>query len=152
PTLRTQAQANRRRFRALSRVCRKSSMVAGSSQVRQSASVKACSFGFAGWILYSIRVRTPRDKTQGTGGTNRTDGTSILDPGTTGRAGQEMGTNQFALPSSSPRPTRVRWLIFVLLCAASWLLYLHRYTWGVIKPALRAENPGLTDTEVGWLD
>src|SRR5947207_936621 len=58
------------------------------------------------------------------------------------------------LESSFPgaRPTRVRWLIFVLICAASWLLYLHRYSWGVIKPAFRRENPDLTDTEVGWLD
>jgi sugar phosphate permease len=50
------------------------------------------------------------------------------------------------------RPTRVRWLIFVLASAASWLLYLHRYSWGVIKPALRHENPGLSDTDIGWLD
>src|SRR5262245_63560181 len=50
------------------------------------------------------------------------------------------------------RPTRVRWLRFVLIGAASWLLYLHRYAWGVVKPAFRAENPHLSDTEVGWLD
>ena len=30
------------------------------------------------------------------------------------------------------RPTQVRWLIFALACATSWLLYLHRYAWGVI--------------------
>src|ERR1700736_4961615 len=50
------------------------------------------------------------------------------------------------------RPTRSRSLVFALACAASWLLYLHRYSWGVIKPAFLQENPGLTDTEVGWLD
>ena len=55
-------------------------------------------------------------------------------------------------PIASPRPTRVRWLVFTLACAASWLLYLHRYAWGIIKPAFRAENPGLDDIEVGWLD
>ena len=49
-------------------------------------------------------------------------------------------------------PTRVRWLIFVLIGAASWLLYLHRYSWGVIKPAFHLENPGITPTEMGWLD
>ena len=49
-------------------------------------------------------------------------------------------------------PTRVRWIIFALACAVSWLLYLHRYSWGVIKPAFRLENPQLTDTEIGWLD
>ena len=35
------------------------------------------------------------------------------------------------------RPTRVRWLIFGLACAVSWLLYLHRYAWGVIRPAIK---------------
>jgi sugar phosphate permease len=49
-------------------------------------------------------------------------------------------------------PTRGRWLVFALIGSASWLLYLHRYAWGVVKPAFRAENPDLTDTEVGWLD
>jgi MFS transporter, ACS family, glucarate transporter len=52
----------------------------------------------------------------------------------------------------SARPTRVRWLIFALACFASWLLYLHRYAWGVIKPAFRSENPGLDDIDIGWLD
>ena len=55
-------------------------------------------------------------------------------------------------PLQAGRPTQVRWLIFSLAGAVSWLLYLHRYSWGVIKPAFRRENPGLTDTEVGWLD
>lgn len=54
-------------------------------------------------------------------------------------------------PLAAERPTRVRWLIFVLACASSWLLYLHRYSWGLIKPAFRAET-GLSDTELGWLD
>lgn len=54
-------------------------------------------------------------------------------------------------PRSAP-PTRVRWLVFTLACAASWLLYLHRYAWGIIKPAFRADYPELTDIEVGWLD
>jgi sugar phosphate permease len=53
---------------------------------------------------------------------------------------------------SETRPTRCRWIVFVLACSASWLLYLHRYAWGVIKPAFRQENPGLSDTEIGWLD
>jgi ACS family glucarate transporter-like MFS transporter len=55
-------------------------------------------------------------------------------------------------PIALSRPTRVRWLIFALACAASCLLYLHRYAWGIIKPAFRAENPGLDDIDVGWLD
>ncbi|MEK7215272.1 MAG: MFS transporter, partial [Chloroflexota bacterium] len=55
-------------------------------------------------------------------------------------------------PLIAPRPTRVRWVMFALACAVSWLLYLHRYSWGVIKPYFRRENPDLTDSEVGWLD
>jgi sugar phosphate permease len=55
-------------------------------------------------------------------------------------------------PSLLDKPTRVRWLVFVLACAASWVLYLHRYSWGVIKPAFRKEHPELSDTEIGWLD
>ena len=50
------------------------------------------------------------------------------------------------------KSTRCRWFVFALACSASWLLYLHRYAWGVIKPAFRQENPGLSDTEMGWLD
>jgi sugar phosphate permease len=54
--------------------------------------------------------------------------------------------------SPSVRPANVRWLIFALACATSWLLYLHRYAWGVIRPALKAELPELTDTDLSWLD
>jgi sugar phosphate permease len=46
----------------------------------------------------------------------------------------------------------VRWYVFVLSCAASWLLYIHRYSWSVIRPALKADYPDLTDPELGWLD
>jgi sugar phosphate permease len=56
-----------------------------------------------------------------------------------------------SLPGAD-RPTRVRWLIFALACAVSWLLYLHRYSWGLIKPAFLAENPDISTFEVGWLD
>jgi MFS family permease len=42
-------------------------------------------------------------------------------------------------------------VIFALACATSWLLYLHRYTWGVLKPYFREEH-GLSDVELGWLD
>jgi sugar phosphate permease len=54
--------------------------------------------------------------------------------------------------NSSSRPTQVRWLIFVLACLASWLLYLHRYAWGIMKPDFRGDNPGFDDIEIGWLD
>ena len=59
------------------------------------------------------------------------------------------------MTSPSPRsqePTTVRWLVFTLACAASFILYLHRYSWGVIKPALKHDYPDLTDTQLGWLD
>jgi len=55
-------------------------------------------------------------------------------------------------PHAYQRPTQVRWLIFVLACAVSWLLYLQRYAWGVIKPELKEEYPGLTDQDLGYLD
>src|SRR5262245_49956897 len=56
-----------------------------------------------------------------------------------------------ALPSG--RPTQVRWLIFALACATSWLLYLHRYAWGVIKPSLKEDYPELEDDRLmGLLD
>jgi MFS transporter, ACS family, glucarate transporter len=53
---------------------------------------------------------------------------------------------------ATQRPTRVRWWIFALAFATSWLLYLHRYAWGVIKPDLMAEDPDLDPVRVGWLD
>ncbi|OAI46367.1 hypothetical protein AYO44_02050 [Planctomycetaceae bacterium SCGC AG-212-F19] len=49
------------------------------------------------------------------------------------------------------QPTRVRWLIFALACAVSWLLYLHRYAWSVIKTDVGVEY-GLSDIQLGWLD
>jgi sugar phosphate permease len=55
-------------------------------------------------------------------------------------------------PPNLSRPTRVRWLIFVLACAASWLLYLHRYSWGIVKPSFSGENPGLSPVDLGLLD
>jgi ACS family glucarate transporter-like MFS transporter len=49
------------------------------------------------------------------------------------------------------RPTYVRWRIFTLACGTSWLLYLHRYTFGLIKPQL-AEERHLGSDELGLLD
>lgn len=57
------------------------------------------------------------------------------------------------LPAASQEePTRVRWLIFVLACATSWLLYVHRYSWGVIKQSLQSEMPDLSDSDLGSID
>ena len=47
--------------------------------------------------------------------------------------------------------TRTRWIIFGLACFASFINYVHRYSWGVVKPYLQPEY-GLSDTDVGWLD
>lgn len=57
-----------------------------------------------------------------------------------------------ARSSASEHPPHVRRLVFLLACATSWLLYLHRYAWGVVKPAFLREYPGLDATQVGWLD
>jgi len=50
------------------------------------------------------------------------------------------------------RPTRVRWYIFAVACASSLFLYLHRYSWGVIKPSFLKDHPELTNEEIGSLD
>ena len=52
---------------------------------------------------------------------------------------------------TNSRPTNTRWLIFALACAASFITYVHRYSWGVVKPYLQKEYH-LLDSEVGWLD
>ncbi len=49
------------------------------------------------------------------------------------------------------KPTQTRWVIFGLACLASWLNYVHRYSWGVIKPSLQKEY-GISDGDLGWLD
>ena len=49
------------------------------------------------------------------------------------------------------RPTNVRWLVFGLASAASYINYVHRYSWGVIKPYL-LEDGVVTEKEMGWLD
>jgi hypothetical protein len=36
----------------------------------------------------------------------------------------------------SDKPTGVRWVVFGQACGTSWLLYLHRYTFALIKPEL----------------
>ena len=54
-------------------------------------------------------------------------------------------------PTPAARPTGIRWLVLALACVTSWLLYLHRYSWGVIKPEVKSEF-GFSDTQLGWLD
>lgn len=52
----------------------------------------------------------------------------------------------------SDRPTRVRYRMFALAAGASWLMYLHRYAWSVVRPSIQQAIPGLSDTRMGWLD
>src|ERR1043166_6107247 len=43
------------------------------------------------------------------------------------------------MQTNPARPTHVRWGIFGLACSTSWLLYLHRYAFALIKPELSKE-------------
>ena len=52
---------------------------------------------------------------------------------------------------SPEHPTRVRWTVLALACGTSWLLYLHRYTFALIKPAL-VDEWGIGKDELGLLD
>src|SRR6185436_12803269 len=55
------------------------------------------------------------------------------------------------MPDSVSRPTNVRWGVFGLACGTSWLLYLHRYVFALIKPELK-DQWGLDKVELGILD
>lgn len=48
-------------------------------------------------------------------------------------------------------PTRVRYLILILSCSISFVLYLHRYAWGFIKTDMREEF-GWDAQDLGRLD
>jgi MFS family permease len=50
-----------------------------------------------------------------------------------------------------PAPTRVRRLVLTLACGISFVLYLHRYTWGFIKKDV-ADEFGWDPVTLGWLD
>lgn len=49
--------------------------------------------------------------------------------------------------SSVTKPTNVRWLVLVLASSTSFILYLHRYTWAIIRPQLEKEY-GFSNTEL----
>jgi sugar phosphate permease len=55
-----------------------------------------------------------------------------------------------ARAGSGDGPSGVRWRIFALACGASFLLYLHRYSWNIVGPELQRES-GLTNTQAGFL-
>jgi sugar phosphate permease len=50
-------------------------------------------------------------------------------------------------PSANQKPTNRRWIIFSLAAGTSWFLYLHRFTFGVIRPELEKEY-GFSNTEL----
>jgi len=52
---------------------------------------------------------------------------------------------------SSEKPTKIRWAVFVLACGTSWMMYLHRYLFALIKPRI-AEEWNLGTDELGLLD
>ena len=54
-------------------------------------------------------------------------------------------------PPQAAKPTGIRWLIFNLSCSTSFLLYLHRYTWMYVRPALQDEY-GFSNTELGTIE
>ncbi len=54
------------------------------------------------------------------------------------------------MPGQPSRPSRIRWQIFALACGASFVLYLHRYTWNIFGPLLQADLK-LSNTQLGFL-
>ena len=54
-------------------------------------------------------------------------------------------------PGLIEKPTRVRWTVFSLAFGTSWLLYLHRYAFAFIMPALK-EEWDLSKSELGLID
>jgi sugar phosphate permease len=48
------------------------------------------------------------------------------------------------------RPSMVRWRVFGLACSASFLLYLHRYTWNIVGPEIQGQFH-LTNTQSQFL-
>ena len=52
---------------------------------------------------------------------------------------------------STERPTGFRWVVFAMTCGTSWLLYFHRYAFGLIKPEIAAEWE-LDNADLGLLD
>lgn len=67
---------------------------------------------------------------------------------TTGGA-QNSSTGRWA-SRVGDRASQVRWRIFALACGASFLLYLHRYSWNVIGPKLQSDL-SFSHTQVAFL-
>lgn len=52
---------------------------------------------------------------------------------------------------AAQQPTNFRWVVFAMACGTSWLMYLHRYTFALIKPDLK-QNWELDNEQLGLLD
>jgi MFS family permease len=53
------------------------------------------------------------------------------------------------LPEQPP-PRPIPWGVFALACGASFLLYLHRYTWNIVRPELQ-DQFGFSNLQVDFL-
>lgn len=53
--------------------------------------------------------------------------------------------------TTTAKPTNLRWAVFVLASSTSWLLYLHRYAFALMKPKL-VEEWQLDEQQLGLLD
>ncbi|MDG2170537.1 MAG: MFS transporter, partial [Opitutales bacterium] len=51
---------------------------------------------------------------------------------------------------SSHKPTNVRWLVLGFSSLISLVLYVHRYTWTIIRPQLEQEY-GFSNTQLEWI-
>src|SRR5438132_13911209 len=67
------------------------------------------------------------------------------------RVGPTPSSRHTTVQTCPAAPTRVRSLVFALACGISFLLYLHRYTWGFVKKDVRDEF-GWDPSTLGWLD
>ena len=56
-----------------------------------------------------------------------------------------------AVASPAEQPTNRRWVMFSLACGTSWFLYLHRYTWNIVRVALR-DDYEFSNTTLGTLE
>jgi nitrate/nitrite transporter NarK len=52
--------------------------------------------------------------------------------------------------ANRPRLAPIQWRIFALACGASFLLYLHRYSWNIVGPRLQKDF-GFSNREAGFL-
>ena len=63
----------------------------------------------------------------------------------------DMPVSTASLDSLQERPSKIRWLIFALTCCISFVLYLHRYSWGMVKKDISDEFEW-DATQLGTLD